>query len=656
MAILRVRLADGTILEIPSIKGDPGKDGTVAFDELTEAQKLSLAPYIGENGNWWVRESDTGVPAVVYATPQMFGAIGDGIADDTEAFEKMFATGKKVMIRAGDYVIRKPLTAKNSIYGETGANIYYYPESTDTYKACISIEGDETPLCDGVSCVIGDHTIAVETVDFSSLVKPGDYIFVKSTELANGYAEDFDRSYDVKTDMLEVESVSGSTLTFTTNPEWETMANVTMCKMNFVNNIEIANLNIQCMNQVVQSSGVKITHAQSPTVRNCHISNFDYGQIDIRKSVNVHVHDNYCSVNYRDTLQYGIIYSFVYNGTIHGNTVNSERTAIDVGYGSQYVVVAGNSTRGNINTHWAIKCLIDGNAINHGCVLIRGREITVSNNYINYPAVEQSTSCIDILEGGMEGGHVISGNTCIGVVMLTAITNGCRIINNTFHAIKCPLYGVNNVSSMCRVYTPTKALTKRTGCEISGNFFEYIGNGSVSYGIDMYYGTKITENIRFSNNVIRNADTGIHALLLVGSGAGDNMTISGNDIQNATVGITFRGMNNTSISNNNIKAKEGGKYGIHRVDSSVDTSGLIITGNLVDGFSEGLRIYDGSGVINKAVIGNNVYVNCAKKRNVSSAKAIPQAIEFPSIEDANGTRYKIAVVDGTLALTQEDEL
>ena len=62
-SIVRVRMADGNILEIPSIKGDKGEDGTVAFNDLTEEQKLSLAPYIGENGNWWVSESDTGVPA-----------------------------------------------------------------------------------------------------------------------------------------------------------------------------------------------------------------------------------------------------------------------------------------------------------------------------------------------------------------------------------------------------------------------------------------------------------------------------------------------------------------------------------------------------------------------------------------------------------------
>lgn len=91
MAILRVRLADGRILEIPSIKGADGKDGTVAFEDLTEAQKLSLkgdkgdpgtngnSPYVGSNGNWWVGETDTGVSADYSG---QFAPSGYGLGED----------------------------------------------------------------------------------------------------------------------------------------------------------------------------------------------------------------------------------------------------------------------------------------------------------------------------------------------------------------------------------------------------------------------------------------------------------------------------------------------------------------------------------------------------------------------------------------------
>lgn len=48
MSVLYVRGKDGALHPIPTIKG---KDG--------------LTPYIGENGNWWIGETDTGVRAEV---------------------------------------------------------------------------------------------------------------------------------------------------------------------------------------------------------------------------------------------------------------------------------------------------------------------------------------------------------------------------------------------------------------------------------------------------------------------------------------------------------------------------------------------------------------------------------------------------------------
>ena len=50
MAILRIRDNNGRVHEILALRGEPGKDGkdgTVSFDELTDAQKEELAGMIG---------------------------------------------------------------------------------------------------------------------------------------------------------------------------------------------------------------------------------------------------------------------------------------------------------------------------------------------------------------------------------------------------------------------------------------------------------------------------------------------------------------------------------------------------------------------------------------------------------------------------------
>lgn len=58
-----------------------------------------------------------------YVTPQMYGAVGDGVTDDTEAFEQVFSQYEKpVFIPVGNYIIKNALTVKAQKI--IGANIY----------------------------------------------------------------------------------------------------------------------------------------------------------------------------------------------------------------------------------------------------------------------------------------------------------------------------------------------------------------------------------------------------------------------------------------------------------------------------------------------------------------------------------------------------
>lgn len=48
--ILRIRNEKGEWVSIPAIKGEPGKDGTLKFEELTEEEKASLKGADGKDG------------------------------------------------------------------------------------------------------------------------------------------------------------------------------------------------------------------------------------------------------------------------------------------------------------------------------------------------------------------------------------------------------------------------------------------------------------------------------------------------------------------------------------------------------------------------------------------------------------------------------
>ena len=49
---LIINLTNGTAINLGKVTGDDGKDG-----------EDGLTPYIGDNGNWWIGDKDTGVQA-----------------------------------------------------------------------------------------------------------------------------------------------------------------------------------------------------------------------------------------------------------------------------------------------------------------------------------------------------------------------------------------------------------------------------------------------------------------------------------------------------------------------------------------------------------------------------------------------------------------
>lgn len=106
-----------------------------------ESGKDGITPHIGENGNWFIGEEDTGVRAeglsayelavkngfkgteeewleslkAPVASVKMFGAIGDGIADDTEAIKNaLMSDYAEIAFEPGQYKITSTIRIENS--------------------------------------------------------------------------------------------------------------------------------------------------------------------------------------------------------------------------------------------------------------------------------------------------------------------------------------------------------------------------------------------------------------------------------------------------------------------------------------------------------------------------------------------------------------
>ena len=127
------------------VTGQSGTDGKNGTDS-------NVSAHLGANGNWWVGDVDTGVKATgqnveeaEYVTPEMFGAVGNGKANDTAAVQSALKTGKPVFLRNTYRVTELDCTGIEKIvmYGkeDVTARLSTFPLNEDTYN--IIFEGKE---------------------------------------------------------------------------------------------------------------------------------------------------------------------------------------------------------------------------------------------------------------------------------------------------------------------------------------------------------------------------------------------------------------------------------------------------------------------------------------------------------------------------------
>ena len=127
------------------VTGQNGTDGKNGTDS-------NVSAHLGANGNWWIGDADTGVKATgqnveeaEYVTPEMFGAVGNGKANDTAAVLSALKTGKPVFLRNTYKVKELDCTGIEKIvmYGkeDVTARLSTFPLNDDTYN--IIFEGKE---------------------------------------------------------------------------------------------------------------------------------------------------------------------------------------------------------------------------------------------------------------------------------------------------------------------------------------------------------------------------------------------------------------------------------------------------------------------------------------------------------------------------------
>lgn len=652
-----------TALELVARLASKVNECILAFNKLDAYTKDSikalfdteLESHIDENVNKWLDEHPEATTTVLdgsltlgkfaedlklltqngYTVPQLYGAVGDGVADDTQAFQRALETKKKLYVPNGTYKITEPLAPSNDVTFEKEAYIEFYPD--ENWESCIRPCGNSIRIGTDMVCSF-DGPVMTVTANSLTGLQAGDYVYISNEEMASPNA----REIDTKRDILQVLSVGFGTITFTTTPAHH-YDHCNMDKLELLENIIIDGAKIRCMERYSNTNGITLKHCKNATVRNSNISGFDYAQINIECCVLCDAHSNYCEVNYSDQLQYGIVVHSSLNVTVHGNRIYSQRTAIDVTRLSHNIVVTGNAVTGSINTHSCTNVTITGNAVNDGMIMLRGKDITVTGNTVH----SYTAQCIDIEEMGIDGGHIITNNIFKGYCSMKAFPNNSIISDNHFIVEKVLKYGEGTFESVIRIFEDNHS-SGNGSLVISGNIFDAVGI-TPAMCIEGNYGSRTLKNVTISENIIQGFKCGLYTSQQ-SDVIGDNLIIKNNQMAVTERGIVFRLVNNVQISGNTIICTDKGITAIEQLSGgSTPTEGLIIKDNYIKNFGMGVQL---SGVhTGKSIFTDNLFYNCDAKSSGVSGKSDQQPNEV-FIASPNGTVYSVKVSDtGELSTT-----
>lgn len=85
--------------------------------KTSETNAASSAAASAESARTAEEAADRIADLRTYVTPQMYGAVGDGTADDTEAFLAASQTGETIIIPDGTYLVSAPISLSVNVFG-----------------------------------------------------------------------------------------------------------------------------------------------------------------------------------------------------------------------------------------------------------------------------------------------------------------------------------------------------------------------------------------------------------------------------------------------------------------------------------------------------------------------------------------------------------
>jgi hypothetical protein len=270
-----------------------------------------------------------------------YGAIGDGVADNTAAFQAAFnavaATGKAIYIPAGQYLVAGALTSTGhlNVFGDGDKSIIDFSGATIA-GSCITVSGALTQIQDITSASI--YGLTVTFVSAPSLAV-ADVFCIYSTDLWLA-----SRPYYYSGEWCEVKGVSGSSATIT-NPLYDsyTPANVEVYKMA---SKTVSFCNLRLVGGANTFGLLKVQFCNQPKIENVSCYNENYQAVEFDRCYNTQVTNCYMYNKGTGTLDdYGLLFSNCQKFKVIGGDYYARRHGVTIGGGDYICAVTNREMR-----------------------------------------------------------------------------------------------------------------------------------------------------------------------------------------------------------------------------------------------------------------------------------------------------------------------
>lgn len=533
------------------------------------------------------------------------GVKGDG-TDETEKISEALNESKgRVYFPDGHYKITETILINhNDIILEFSPNAVVTFDKVTQYTPAFHFKGSQGSEAT-VSLDITEftNTIHLETIPLDFSV--GDWIQITTDEIVNSRA----RAYDTKREFGKITHVDRTLGTITlASPiifSYSSLENTKVTKQNFLKNVGVINLNLNGVGSNLHF-GVMFDRCFQPFATDCNIKDIGNTAIYIQDSVFGFISNSYAQINYRESLQYGIVVHGSMYTVISGNQIHSSRTAIDVTRVSSFITVVGNTSySGGINTHTCRHITIANNTIHGAGFLLRGGYINLTGN-IAYANEDRFT--IDTHEAAIDGNINIQNNLFIGRTHLRIEGGSNNTISNNIFKVTDYLSYAPSDSSIVRF----NGLVPNINFIFSNNIIDYIGTKEPPlYGLHMW-DLNEAENFTISGNTINNVKVPI-MMARRNVIKRKNLKIINNTLNSVgDYGIHFGGWDNVIVKGNTLTGVNNFTEGIRSWGNEEESySTVIIKDNTIENSIIPIRIYGGSTqfLYKKGIVKDNIFIN-----------------------------------------------